>query len=51
MSGAEILILGKLVLTFSALLGLPVLDLWLMRRKQARVEEKRVRRERGPDPR
>lgn len=34
MSGGEILILGKLALTFGLLVGLPLLDLYLLRRSQ-----------------
>ena len=33
MTSAEILILGKLFLTFGVLLGLPLLDLWLLSRE------------------
>lgn len=36
MSDAEIMILGKLVLTFGVLLGLPLLDLYLLRRERYR---------------
>jgi hypothetical protein len=36
--GAEIMIVGKLVLTFGILLGLPLLDLWLLSRRQRRPE-------------
>ena len=32
--------LGKLVLTFGVLLGLPVIDLWLMRREKRKAPER-----------
>jgi hypothetical protein len=32
MASGEILILGKLVLTFGVLIGLPLLDLWFLSR-------------------
>lgn len=40
MSSAEWLIIGKLVLTFSLLLGLPVLDLLLMRRHDCATQRR-----------
>ena len=43
MSGGEIMIIGKLVLTFGCLLGLPILDLVLLER------ERRRRRHAGQD--
>jgi len=34
MTGGEIMIIGKLVLTFGVLLGLPALELWRLRRER-----------------
>jgi hypothetical protein len=36
MAASEILIIGKLALTFGVLLGLPLLDLWLLSRRRRR---------------
>jgi len=36
MSGGEIMIIGKLLLTFGLLLGLPALELWRLRRERRR---------------
>jgi hypothetical protein len=41
MTGSEILIIGKLALTFGVLLGLPLLDLWLLSRRRRRHGTKR----------
>lgn len=34
MTGGEIMIIGKLLLTFGVLLGLPALELWRLRRER-----------------
>jgi hypothetical protein len=39
MSGGEIMILGKLALTFGLLLGLPLWDLYKLRRELRREQE------------
>lgn len=36
MTASELLIIGKLALTFGVLLGVPLLDLWLLSRRRRR---------------
>jgi hypothetical protein len=40
MSDREFMILGKLVLTFGCLLGLPLYELWKLKRAQPDVPQK-----------
>ncbi len=37
MSGAEIMILGKLILTFGVLLGVPIWELWKLKRERPKL--------------
>ena len=39
MDTGQVLIIGKLALTFVVLLGLPLLDLWLLGREQRRKND------------
>lgn len=42
MTGGEIMILGKLALTFGLLLGLPLWDLYKLRKELRREQEEAV---------
>lgn len=41
MDSAQVMIIGKLVLTFGILLGIPLLELWLLSREEQRRNEGR----------
>jgi hypothetical protein len=48
MSDREFMILGKLVLTFGCLLGLPLWELWKLRRDRSSAAQEAAEGERNP---